>query len=623
MAKKSQGGPDQTPNFGNPFASNPVNAFGSSDPFTSDDPFSAPAGAPPRAQRANDAYGGPFADDSDGFGSGGGYGGHSGGPNRTLLLLLICVGLPLLISALLYITSPKDIPPELVPTLDTGTITSTVTSQADGNYHVLLTHNMTDLDPQQVYVAGFMMAPQGETLVAVNEPEFIRNVTSHTASAQLLITRPGTYQIAFYSYSLLHTAPAITATQVLTIGDGSAQPVQPDETSIIVITPSPSPTPTPTPSPTPSPSPTPYVPNVTPTPTPVPLKTTPSSDLFKLYDINTRYYYQTLTDKQKQTYSEMYDGIANFSKNITLTPCSEADYKLAYAVLKYDTPELFHWDYEDDTVYYTTDISGMRIAMKPSLYTYSQTDFRTKLNQIISEIKSVAARCGSGASDYQIELALYEHVINSCYYDKVLPHCSYADSVYLYEYAKCTGYANALNLALRICGIPCASVIGNTYDNGVIAPTSHMWSVVKIGGKWYGCDATWDEMDELPVSHKYFNINDSLMYKARTIAEEYDLPAPPRCTSLDANYVRKEQVYVTAGSDVHAIVARSMANTIDNGGGILELLFESGADFNTARIQLGNSKIYNQVKKYTSRGFKFTYLCPAAEVNHIYLELKR
>jgi len=623
MAKKTPGSSDPTPNFGNPFASNPGGSFGSSDPFSSDDPFSAPPPSSRGTQRHDDGYGAmSFSSDSDGFG--GGSGGNGGGPNNTLPILLICVAVATLISALLYFTSPKEIPAAFMPTLDTGTITSTVTDQADGKYHIHLTHDMTGLDPKQVYVAGFMMAPQGETLVAVNEPEFISNATSHRASAQLLITRPGTYQIAFYSYSLLNTAPAITATQVLTIGDGSSvQPVSTDEASIIVITPTPPPTPTPTPKPTPTPTPTPYVPSVTPTPTPVPLKTTPSSDLFELYDINTRYYYQTLTDKQKQTYSEMYDGVANFSKNITLTPCSEADYKLAYAVLKYDTPELFHWDYEDDTVYYTTDFSGMRVAMKPSLYTYSQTDFRTKLNQIISEIKSVAARCGSGASDYQIELALYEHVINSCYYDKVLPHCSYADSVYLYEYAKCTGYANAFNLALRICGIPCASVIGNTYDNGVIAPTSHMWSVVKIGGKWYGCDATWDEMDELPVSHKYFNINDALMYKARTIAEEYDLPAPPRCTSLDANYVRKEQVYVTAGSDVHAIVARSMANTIDNGGGILELLFESGADFNTARIQLGNSKIYNQVKKYTSRGFKFTYLCPAAEVNHIYLELKR
>ena len=616
MAKPPSGPNGGPSDFGNPFATPPQNSYDPSDSFITDDPFEQPEASPQASSNRSGSYASmPFTDESDSFGSR--HGGGSGGPGRPLLLVLLSIAAALLISLALYAVSPKQPEGMITPTVDTGVIASTITPQADGTYHLRLTHELSGLDPAQVYVAGFMMAPQGESLVAVNEPVFISKATQYTASAELLITRPGAYSVSFYSYSLLDTIPSITNTQTIQIGDGSGETL-PGETAIIAITPSPSPTPVPTPSPSPSPSPTPFTISATPTPSPEPLLVTPSSDLFDLYDADTRYYYHLLTDTQKRVFSELYDGVANGEKEIDITPCSKADYNTARIALMYDCPELFLWNYED-AQYFAYTMAGQYTSFVPDLYAYSVAEHRAKLQQIVSEVKGVAA--SAGTDDYAIELALYEHVINSCYYDKELPFCSYADSAFLYGYAKCTGYAYAFNLALRLCGIPCAVVIGNTYDNGVIAPTSHMWSVVQIDGKWYNCDATWDEMDEEPTSHKYFNINDRLMYQARSIAEEYDLPNPPVCTSLDANYAKVEQTYVSAGSDVETIVAKSIARALDNGEKTVELLFESGADFNTARMQLGKSKIYDQVRRYSKKRLKYNYWY-SAEVNSLYIRFR-
>lgn len=572
---------------------------GPSDPF---DPFSG------GADSFDQGFGSPsaFTDNPSGHG-----GGRSGGPGkgRNPLFIVLAVLAVLLVAVviLLAVASPGTPRETFAPKLDPGEISASITALQDGQYHVQLTHELQGLDPAQIYVAGFLMAPEGQDMVAISEPDYVMRTDHHTVTAEIVITRPGSYQIAFYSYPLSNPTPSITKAQMLEIGAGTSQTPLPDETVIIVVTPSPSPTPVPTPAPTPSP---------TPQRTEATLQLQPASDLFDLYDVNTRYYYHLLTDVQKQAFSQMYDGVAAGKSVISLTPCMETDYIRAIRALQYDCPELFHWDHEDGSMYVTNSKKQV-IELHPNRYVYDVNTYRTKLNQVLSEIRTLSSLPGFYGSDFSKQQTIYDYLIRKGTYNKELPYCAYADSIYLYGYAKCTGYARALNLALRYYGIPCTEAIGDTYDNGVLAPVSHMWSVACIDGDWYHCDATWDDIDKPFIQHAYLNLTARLMFAARVEDEVHDILPLPACTSTDANAMMKDGTYVRAGSDVKSILIRKMADSILSGGGYIQFSFESSSDCNTVLMLLQKQSVINEIYAEAHNTMFHSTYYKCADVNYI------
>ena len=69
----------------------------------------------------------------------------------------------------------------------------------------------------------------------------------------------------------------------------------------------------------------------------------------------------------------------------------------------------------------------------------------------------------------------------------------------------CAGYARAMKLLLDAYGVPC--VIANGQSHG----EAHAWNYVRLGGRWYGLDATWadqnwgiDDSDFLKGSKVFF-----------------------------------------------------------------------------------------------------------------------
>ncbi len=79
----------------------------------------------------------------------------------------------------------------------------------------------------------------------------------------------------------------------------------------------------------------------------------------------------------------------------------------------------------------------------------------------------------------------------------------YIRTIYAMETKKgvCEAYARTLQLCLSKLGIECV-VIHGLQTKGT--PEDHMWNAVKIDGKWYAVDATWDD----PVSADYQGVRD-------------------------------------------------------------------------------------------------------------------
>lgn len=66
------------------------------------------------------------------------------------------------------------------------------------------------------------------------------------------------------------------------------------------------------------------------------------------------------------------------------------------------------------------------------------------------------------------------------------------DAMFKFQ-ACCHGYSRLLNLVLNNVGIQSINVRGHSCING--NEEGHEWNKVKIDGKWYNCDLTWDSQN--------------------------------------------------------------------------------------------------------------------------------
>lgn len=161
-----------------------------------------------------------------------------------------------------------------------------------------------------------------------------------------------------------------------------------------------------------------------------------------------------------------------------------------------------------------------------------------KINKIVQ-----ACRKSGATSQYDIALWLHDYLINHAYYD--LTYTEYGpDGVLLKGYGVCDSYSRAYQMLLDAFGIP------NHRQDGA-AGQNHAWNVVKLDGKWYGVDVTWDDPIGGPKKavsgderHEYFAIPDSIM----GIDHTYKITYP--CTATDGSYYVRRGLPDKASLDV-------------------------------------------------------------------------
>jgi transglutaminase-like putative cysteine protease len=130
--------------------------------------------------------------------------------------------------------------------------------------------------------------------------------------------------------------------------------------------------------------------------------------------------------------------------------------------------------------------------------TKEQTDYvDSRIDEILGEIIT------DGMKDYQKERAIHDYIVLNVKYDTTLTeHTAYA--ALAKGVTVCQGYSLLAYKMLNRAGIETRIIEGT-------AKELHLWNLVKLDGKWYHLDCTWD--DPLPnrdgiISYKFFNLSD-------------------------------------------------------------------------------------------------------------------
>lgn len=216
-------------------------------------------------------------------------------------------------------------------------------------------------------------------------------------------------------------------------------------------------------------------------------------------------------------------------------------FQLAINALTFDYPELYFLDieklvliiemnrYKNGTKLYKVKISnkeGQTFFLKGI---NGKKDAIDGIQKIEAKVQEIIKRTNGMKQEEKIRY-VHDYIVDNIEYDvnKRGKHIYNVYGALVKNSAVCEGYAKSFQLIMDKMGIPTIIVAGQGKSNGHIE--RHAWNMVKLDGKWYGIDTTWDD----PVtSHEIAKVRHRYKYylKGKTVFGADHIP--------DGNLVEK------------------------------------------------------------------------------------
>ncbi len=264
---------------------------------------------------------------------------------------------------------------------------------------------------------------------------------------------------------------------------------------------------------------------------------------------------QLLGDEYVKAYYAIAQAVENYETHVPLQrTLTEAEMLKVFYYYRADYPQHF-WC--DSSIRYT--ISGNKIASVTLNFNMTKDQLpqaQAAFNKAVTELLQLAA---TGDNEYERELLLHDALAKRITY-RSTAHAHDAYGALVEGVAVCEGYARAFQYVLYQAGIQCLIAEGSSVNPDTGRSEAHAWNVVRIDGRYYHVDLTWDDIDraDLPVMYPYFNLPTTEIQTDHSIRTEecYRLPM---CTATAANYHVKNGTRLTY-YDVDTVGALLRAN---------------------------------------------------------------
>lgn len=273
------------------------------------------------------------------------------------------------------------------------------------------------------------------------------------------------------------------------------------------------------------------------------------------------YYYNQLTDIQKNIYNQLYKTVETVSESttISLKSVTQDEISIIFRALRYDHPEIY-WiqaykyiiDEKSDQLYfYPTYLVN---AEEKSLYD----------EQLSAWTERALSTVNSGMTQYEKEKAIYDFIVDNTEYNLDSELNQSLISVVKGK-SVCLGYTKAMKYICDKINIPCVIIEGTSKDG-----IAHSWNKVQINDAWYNVDATNSNTAQMfSNSYDMFNITDELISiqytetqiggestsKEITSGESSIEFEYPIANSIEADYYKMKGLYINSLNEIETVVS--------------------------------------------------------------------
>lgn len=241
---------------------------------------------------------------------------------------------------------------------------------------------------------------------------------------------------------------------------------------------------------------------------------------------------ENMNDIERKLTERIYEALTN--KRTTISFYLSEGLSREWAMTMYsnvinDHPELFYVSHN-----YGVDYVGSTMTKIYPHYVLSSSEIDNAKKVFDAGVQKALAVVDSSMDDMQKALAIHDYICENATYDETgdMSHSAYA--FFNTGHIVCAGYALSFSYLMKQLGIECEMVTS--------IPGNHGWNTVKINGKWYQVDCTWDDTGsssngykpDACVGHYYFLKSKEFMVNSDQTHKEQD--TFDDCDAVDTTY---------------------------------------------------------------------------------------
>ncbi|HIQ74523.1 MAG TPA: peptidase [Candidatus Cottocaccamicrobium excrementipullorum] len=254
------------------------------------------------------------------------------------------------------------------------------------------------------------------------------------------------------------------------------------------------------------------------------------------------YYYDHMTKIEQAAYRAMKNGISSLQTEFAVPYLDSRQLGEIFFRLRLDCPEIF-W------------ASGFRLRHYPGSenaefypdYLFDKGKVKDHQKAMTSRVEKLA-RPAEGQKEWEKERYIHDLICSSVRYDKLKKAYSHEIIGPLGQgVGVCEGIAKTVKVLCDRLGIWCIIAVSEANPEKNIK-YRHAWNVVRIDGKYYHLDATFDNSlgNGREIRYDYFNLS------SRQLARDHEpvMYPVPECSDGDHFYYREKKLSFTKMEEV-------------------------------------------------------------------------
>ena len=264
-----------------------------------------------------------------------------------------------------------------------------------------------------------------------------------------------------------------------------------------------------------------------------------------------KYYYNRLNKAQQNTYHAIKTGLQSLAPSFQIPRLEHKELADVYFMVRLDNPEIF---YTVNFRYKFYQESG-NAEMIPE-YMFDKNKIQDHQKAMKSRVEKLA-RPAAKMTEWEKLQYIHDFICENVYYDKLKKAYSHEIIGPLGQgVGVCEGIAKAVKILCDALGIWCIVAISEANPEQGIK-YRHAWNVVKVGGKYYHFDATFDNTlgkKAGVVRYDYFCLSDKQLFRDHQ-SMVWKIPA---CEDGEHFYYKEKKLSFTKMEDVRKRSAQAV-----------------------------------------------------------------
>ena len=223
-----------------------------------------------------------------------------------------------------------------------------------------------------------------------------------------------------------------------------------------------------------------------------------------------QYYYNKLNKAQQNTYHAIKTGLQSLAPSFQIPRLEHKELADVFFMVRLDNPEIFY----STTFKYKFYQDSGNAEMIPE-YMFEKSKIQDHQKAMKSRVEKLA-RPAMKMSEQEKLLYIHDFICENVYYDKLKKAYSHEIIGPLGQgVGVCEGIAKAVKILCDALGIWCIIALSEANPEQGIK-YRHAWNVVRINGKYYHLDATFDNSLGKKLNlirYDYFCLNDKQLFR--------------------------------------------------------------------------------------------------------------